>query len=89
VHLFARPAIDARPMANWIKMWKSISSRKIAAALATSPPIWQSDYFDRYLRSSENYSQKWHYVEQNAVRAGLVSDLKDWPYSGIIHDLMF
>ena len=72
VHLFARPAIDARPMADWIKMWKSISSRKIAAVLATSPPIWQADYFDRYLRSSENYSQKWHYVEQNAVRAGLV-----------------
>jgi hypothetical protein len=70
-------------------MWKSISSRKIAAALATSPPIWQADYFDRYLRSGENYSQKWHYVEQNAVRAGLVSDPGDWPYGGIIHDLMF
>ena len=62
VHLFARPAIDARRMAAWIKIWKSISSRKIAAALATVPPIWQADYFDRYLRSSENYSQKWHYV---------------------------
>ena len=89
VHLFARPAIDARPMADWIKMWKSISSRKIAAVLATSPSIWQADYFDRYLRSSENYSQKWHYVEQNAVRAGVVSDPEDWPYRGIIHDLMF
>jgi hypothetical protein len=50
-------------MADWIKMWKSISSRKIAAALATSPPIWQADYFDRYLRSGENYSQKWNYME--------------------------
>jgi REP element-mobilizing transposase RayT len=89
VHLFARLAIDARPMADWIKMWKSISSRKIAAVLATSPPIWQADYSDRYLRSSENYSQKWHYVEQNAVRAGLVSDPEDWPYRGIVHDLMY
>ena len=76
-------------MADWIKMWKSISSRKIAAALATSPPIWQPDYFDRYLRSSENYSQKWHYVKQNAVRVRLVGDPEDWPYRGIIHDLMF
>jgi len=89
VHLFARPAIDARPMTDWIKMWKSVSSRKIAAALATSPPIWQPDHFDRYLRSSENYSEKWHYVEQNAVRARLVGDPEDWPYRGIIHDLMF
>jgi putative transposase len=55
VHLFARPAVDARAMADWIKMWKSISLRKIVAALATSPAIWQADYFDRYLGSGENY----------------------------------
>ena len=53
-------------------MWKSVSSRRIAATLAIEPPIWQSDYFDRYLRSSESYSDKWQYVEQNPVRAGLV-----------------
>ena len=46
-------------------MWKSVSSRRIAATLAIEPPIWQSDYFDRYLRSSESYSDKWQYVEQN------------------------
>jgi len=31
-------------------------------------------YFDRYLRSRENYGQKWNYVEQNAVRAGLIKE---------------
>ncbi len=29
------------------------------------------------------------YVEQNAVRAGLVSRVEDWPYRGVIHDLRF
>ena len=89
VHFFARPAIDARPMADWVQMWKSVSSRQIAAALAIDPPIWQSDYFDRYLRSSESYSDKWQYVEQNPVRAGLVGRVEDWPYHGTINDLMF
>jgi putative transposase len=89
VHFFARPAIDARPMADWVQMWKSVSSRQVAAALAIDPPIWQTDYFDRYLRSSESYSEKWHYVEQNAVRAGLVETMEAWPYRGTIHDLMF
>ena len=89
VHLFVRPAIDAELMVAWIKMWKSLSSRKIAAALQTQPPVWQADYFDRYLRSSESYSEKWNYVEQNAVRAGLVTRVEDWPYRGSIHDLMF
>lgn len=89
VHFFARPAIDARPMADWVQMWKSVSSRRIAAALGIDPPIWQTDYFDRYLRSSESYSEKWQYVEQNAVRAGLVETMEAWPYRGTIHDLMF
>jgi putative transposase len=59
VHLFARPAIEARPLADWMQMWKSVSARKMANALQLEPPIWQEDYFDRYLRSSDNYSAKW------------------------------
>jgi REP element-mobilizing transposase RayT len=89
MHFFARPAANARPKAEWVGMWKSVSSRKISAALAVEPPIWQSDYFDRYLRFSESYSEKWHYVEQNPVRADLVGHVEDWPYHGTINDLMF
>jgi putative transposase len=89
VHFFARPATNARPKAEWVGMWKSVSSRRIAATLAIEPPIWQPDYFDRYLRSSESYSDKWQYVEQNPVRAGLVGRVEDWPYHGTINDLMF
>ena len=89
VHFFARPEIGARRMAKWVQMWKSVSSRRIAAVLSIKPPIWQPEYFDRYLRSSENYSEKWHYVEQNAVRAGFVDTAEAWPYRGTINDLMF
>jgi putative transposase len=84
VHFFARPAVDARSKPEWVGMWKSVSARRIAATLS----IWQPDY-DRYLRSSESYSEKWQYVEQNPVRAGLVGRVEDWPYRGTINDLMF
>jgi len=40
LHLFARPEIDADPMANWVQMWKGVSSRRITAALSFKPPIW-------------------------------------------------
>jgi putative transposase len=63
VHFFARPAVDARSKAKWVGMWKSVSARRIAATLSIKPPIWQPDYFDRYLRSSESYSEKWQYLE--------------------------
>src|SRR5688500_4208621 len=51
VHFFARPARDAKTRAEWVKTWKSISSRQIAAAFGISPPVWQRDYFDHFLRS--------------------------------------
>jgi REP-associated tyrosine transposase len=89
VHFFARPEVGGRPMAKWVQMWKGLSSRKIAKAMNLRPPVWQAEYFDRYLRSTESYSQKWDYVEQNPVRAGLVQRIEDWPYRGVIHDLMF
>jgi len=89
VHFFARPEIRAQRMTDWVEMWKSVSSRRIAAALSIKPPIWQPEYFDRYLRSSENYAEKWHYVERNAVRSGLVETIEAWPYRGTINDLMF
>ena len=89
VHLFARPETGAQRMTDWVEMWKSVSSRRIAATLSIKPPIWQPEYFDRYLRSSENYAEKWHYVEQNAVRAGLVETAESWLYRGMINDLMF
>jgi putative transposase len=89
VHFFARVEIDAQPIAKWVQLWKGVSSRKIAKTLGIRSPIWQADYFDRYLRSAESYSEKWDYVGQNPVRAGLVGRFEDWPYRGIIHDLMF
>jgi REP element-mobilizing transposase RayT len=57
VHFFARPAADAWPRAEWVGTWKSVSSRRIVATLAIKLPIWQSDYCDRYLGSSESYSE--------------------------------
>ena len=34
--------------------------------------IWQRGFFDHLLRNSESYAQKWDYVRENPVRAGLV-----------------
>jgi hypothetical protein len=44
-------------------------------------------FFDHFLRSSVSYSQKWSYVRDNPVRAGLVATANDWPWQGAIEDL--
>ena len=41
---------------------------------------WQPGCFDRLLRSDESLHEKWLYVQENPVRAGLVKHWKDWPY---------
>jgi hypothetical protein len=47
-----------------------------------------ANFFDHVLRSSESYSEKWNYVRDNPVRAGLVSNAGEWHYAGEIETLM-
>ncbi len=89
VHLFARPARDAKPLAAWVGAWKSLSSRQLKHTLQLPPPLWQADYFDRFLRSAESYTEKWNYVAMNPVRAGLCQRPEEWPWKGRLHDLYF
>jgi putative transposase len=46
--------------------------------------FWQPGFFDHLLRNDESYAEKWEYVKQNPVRAGLVESPGDWPYQGEI-----
>jgi putative transposase len=45
---------------------------------------WQPGFFDHLLRSVESYAQKWEYVRENPVRAGLVQRAEQWPFQGEI-----
>ena len=46
--------------------------------------IWEEGFFDHILRSNESYSQKWNYVRENPVRAGLMKSAAEWTYQGEI-----
>jgi putative transposase len=81
VHLFCAPATDPRDsLADWIRRWKSSTARSWPKP--ADVPIWQRHYWDRQLRSGESYSNKWHYVLQNPVRAGLIGSAEEWPFQG-------
>jgi putative transposase len=41
---------------------------------------WQPGCFDRLLRREESAEEKWQYIRENPVRAGLVSRWSDWPH---------
>jgi hypothetical protein len=52
-------------------------------------PAVGEGFFDHVLRSRESYEQKWLYVRENPVRAGLVQRVDDWPFAGEIHSVPF
>jgi len=52
-------------------------------------PALAEGFFDHVLRNEESYEEKWHYVRENPVRAGLVKDREEWPFWGEIFDLRY
>jgi putative transposase len=79
MHFFVRGSDDFE-LAKWVNGLK----RSISVALGATKksPVWQPGFFDHLLRNDESYSQKWEYVQQNPVRAGLVKRCDEWPYQG-------
>ena len=78
IHLFCAPAIcPPTSLQNWVRFWKS----RVAHSLGVgSDTLWQKNFWDTQLRCHESYEQKWDYVRENPVRAGLVSAPEDWPF---------
>jgi putative transposase len=95
VHFFCRSELGAGKLSEFIGAWKRWTSRRInalggprSATAATATALWQREFFDHVLRSGESYSEKWNYIFDNPVRAGLVSNAQEWRYAGEIETLM-
>ncbi len=43
--------------------------------------IWQREYWDRYMRNEQHYWTAKAYIENNPVKAGLVTSPEQWPWS--------
>jgi putative transposase len=85
IHMFAAPGAMNIEYDTWVTYWKRL------LALKHGRPEWrfQTDHWDRRLRSSESYSQKWEYVRNNPVRHGLVRDTDDWLFQGELNELQW
>ena len=97
LHLFVQfPFVDefgatanartAQPLPGWLKSLKNSLSKTLRETDIPAPH-WQKNYFDHVLRSNESYAEKWDYVRANPVRAKLVAQACDWPWSGEINEL--
>ena len=80
VHLFVCGSNDFT-LGRWIGGLKQALARGVGWSKSKGQ-IWQEGFFDHVMRNDESMSEKWEYVRQNPVRAGLVDRSTDWPFQG-------
>ncbi len=83
LHLFCAPHDTRFSIEQWIGYWKD----RFAKICEEAEGTFQSCGLHHRLRHSESYSEKWTYVRENPVRAGLVEAPEDWPYQGRVHEI--
>ena len=89
LHFFCAEGGDGEPstLSRFVGLFKQWTSKRVAGSCGLPQPVWQREFFDHVLRSSESYESKWAYVRDNPVRAGLVARWEEWPYAGEIDAL--
>lgn len=83
LHLFAGFMRGSPSLSMWMKSLRNALSKALRET-GVPPPHWQDGFFDHLMRSEESYQEKWRYVRENPVRAGLVECAENWPYQGEI-----
>ena len=64
-----------------VQTWKSVSAHAINARERRSGPLWQREYFDRFMRTEEQLVHALDYVENNPVAARLAMHPGEWRFS--------
>lgn len=80
VHVLVEPTAGSA-LGSIVHSWKSFTAKEANRLLGRSGPFWHRDYFDRYIRDEGHLARTVEYIENNPVKAGLVSSNADWLWS--------
>jgi putative transposase len=81
LHFLLRLPEDGPPLGEVIGAFKRFTTRQ-SWGFGFQGAIWQSRYYDRILRKSEDARQIVEYIMANPVRRGLVENPEHYPWSG-------
>ncbi|MGB2635706.1 MAG: transposase [Candidatus Acidiferrum sp.] len=82
-HILAGALSENCDLARAVRAFKGVST-PCARELGIRN-LWQPGYYDHILRADESVNSVAAYIFGNPVRAGLVDDPHDWPFSGSFH----
>ena len=67
---------------TFMERFKQMSGFACNRLLRSAGRFWQRSYYDHVLRRSEDIEAVTEYIRGNPLRAGLVKDAQDYPFSG-------
>jgi putative transposase len=67
-------------LGDTVGSWKRYTARHANQQLGRNGSFWQTEYWDRFIRNEAHFNATIDYIDQNPVKAGLVSDPSLWPY---------
>jgi putative transposase len=71
---------DHQHLSVAMQKFKGVTSRLANQKVNRSGPIWQPGYHDHALRHDEDIVDAARYIVTNPVRAGLVTQVRDYPF---------
>ena len=80
VHVLVEP-FAGHSLSDVVQKWKSVSAHAINKAEGRKGRLWQPEYFDRFMRSAEQFEWTVAYIENNPVAAALVEKPELWLFS--------
>jgi putative transposase len=81
------PEDDADFSGRWRRIKGDFSSRMIAAGVSVSRhpngdyALWQRRFWEHTIRDEDDYARHVEYIHFNPLKHGLVSRVREWPYS--------
>ncbi|SDR07277.1 putative DNA methylase [Rhizobiales bacterium GAS191] len=77
--------IEGFHLPDIVHSWKSFTALAINRLQETSGLFWAREYYDRYMRNEEQTQAAIFYIEDNPVKAGLVSCAQEWLFTSARH----
>jgi putative transposase len=77
------------PLAGWslsriLQGIKGYTAREINKGLGRTGAFWQDEYFDHLVRNEADWVDKFNYIHNNPVSAGLVEKPENYPFSSLV-----
>jgi len=80
-HIHALFKVEDVPLGRIVGQFKEYTARKANKVLGRKGQFWADDFWDTYMRDTQHELRTCRYIENNPVKARLVREPEEWPWS--------